>query len=195
VRAWIAETIWVNAGIVLLEREITRMLTVLEGKAWHDQRLDLEVKDAMDQDPVFEAIVIWIRQNPRFEGTQTKLLGELSKIAKKYGVDTQSKAWPKGAAQLSRRIGELIPLLFKAGVHVEIGRKPGGHRFIVLATQTGSEDRPKNSDDAGQAPSHPASNDKSHHPKQLRQSDNGGGDIFEKLKKPNENKGQDDGRH
>lgn len=182
VRAWIAETIWDRAGIVLLEKDITRMLTVLEGKAWHDQRLDLELKDAMDQDPVLEAVVIWIRENPRFEGTQTKLLGELSKIGKKYGVDMRGKAWPKGAAQLSLRINKLIPLLLKAGVEVEIGRKAGGQRFIVLARKEKETDIPKGCDDADQAASHPASADKSHHPKPLRHSDDGGGDVFEKLK-------------
>ena len=126
-----------------------------------------------------------IRENPRFEGTQTRLLAELSKIGKKYGVDMQSKAWPKGAAQLSQRINKLTLLLLKAGVEVEIGRRAGGQRFIILARKHDITDMPERSDDADPAASRSASADNSHHPKQLRLSDDGDGDVFERLKKPN----------
>jgi len=46
-------------------------------------RVGLDLKDAMDQDPVLEAIIIWGEENERFEGTATKLLSVLTKIAKK----------------------------------------------------------------------------------------------------------------
>ncbi len=161
VRAWIGETMWEGSGIVLLEKEITRILTVLEGKAWHDQRLEWDLKDAMDQDPVLEAVVIWSEKNRSLETTQTKLLQELTKTAKKYGVDMRSKSWPKGPAQLSLRISQLIPLLLKAGVQAEIGRKSGGQRFVVLTKISKATERCMGSDDAGQAASPPASADTS----------------------------------
>ena len=164
VRAWIADFVWEEAGLVLFEQEITRLLAVLEGKAWRDQRLDLELKDAVDQEPLLEAIMIWISSNHRFEGTSTKFLRELRKTARKYGVDTQSRAWPKGPAQLSRRIGELTRLLEKAGVAVKIGRRPGGERYIILAGGKGG-------DDDGKPPSQAPSIDKSHHPKPLHSPD------------------------
>lgn len=192
VRAWIGEFFWEQTGMVLRERGITQTVIVLEGKAWHDQRLDLELSAAMDQEPVLEAAVIWMNQNPRFEGTQTKLLEELGKIAKKYGVDTQSQAWPKGPAQLSRRISELESLLKKAGVAVTIGRKPGGDRFVVLDKVKAGEEKPKEGDDVGTTPSQPASVDKSHHPKMLRRCGGGDGDVFIKLAQLGETKGQDD---
>ena len=74
------------------------------------------------------------------------IFAELRKPAKKYGVDIRSRAWPKGPAQLSRRIGELTRLLEKAEVNVEIGRRSGGERYIILA-------REKNGDDDGESPS------------------------------------------
>jgi hypothetical protein len=133
-----------------------------------------------------------MNQNPRFEGTQTKLLGELVKIAKKHGVDMQSPEWPKGPAQLSRRISELKSLLRKAGVAVTIGRKGGGERFIVLDKVKAAEDQPKEGDDTGTTPSQPASVDKSHHPKMLGRCGDGDGDVFIKLARQCETKGQDD---
>ncbi len=183
VRTWMAEFIWERKAIVLFEHEITRILAVLEGKAWHDQRLDLEVKDAIEQEPVLEAILIWLSSNRRFEGTSTKLLDELRKTAKKFGVDTQSRAWPKGPPQLSRRISELAHLLIKGGVTVEIGRRPGGERYIILARQEGR-------DDDGEPSSQAPSIDKSHHPKPLRSSDGSDAqdhsDVFNRLTQPNE---------
>ncbi len=183
VRAWIAEFIWKETETVLFEREITRFLAVLEGKAWQDQRLNLEVKDAVDQEPVLEAILIWLGINRRYEGTSTKFLQELRKTARKYGVDTQSRAWPKGSPQLSRRIGELRRLLEKAGVKVEIGRRPGGERYVLLDGQKGG-------DDDGEPPSQAPSIDKSHHPKALRSTDGrdvgNHTDLFDRLKQPAE---------
>ncbi|HOV77809.1 MAG TPA: hypothetical protein PLS24_07255, partial [Sedimentisphaerales bacterium] len=113
------------------------------------------------------AIVIWVNQDSRFEGTHTKLLGELVKVGQKHGVDTQSKAWPKGAAQLSRRVNDLVPLLRKAGVVVTTGRKPGGERFVVLEHVHLCQNMPEDGDDAEHTSSQAASVDKSHHPKQM----------------------------
>ena len=103
------------------------------------------------------------------------------KKANKYGVDTQSRAWPKGPAQLSRRIGELKQLLNKADVEVGIGRQPGGNRYISLS-------RKKGCDDGGETPSQIPAIDKSHHPKSLQPPDGCDGkshsDLFDRLEKP-----------
>ena len=76
VRAWIAEFVWKRKTTVLLEREVTRIPWVLEGKAWEDRRTDLDVKDAMDQEPVLEALLIWLNEaeNQSYDGNCTKLL-------------------------------------------------------------------------------------------------------------------------
>jgi hypothetical protein len=182
VRVWVAETIWDKNEVVLSDREITQILTVLEGKAWHDQRLDWDLKDAMDQDPVLEAVVVWSEKKERFEGTPTKLLEVLSKTAKKCGVDMQGKTWPKGAAQLSLRLNKLLSPLLRAGVEVEVGRRPGGQRYIVLSNTAKAANSHKGCDDATQAASLATAIDKSHHPKSLQRSDDGGGDVFEKVK-------------
>jgi hypothetical protein len=159
-----AEFIWEATGIVLFDREINRLLNVLEGKAWQDHHSDPPVDDAVEQDPLFEALSIFLHDRT-FNGKSTKLLTELRKVAKLQGVDVLANAWPKGPAQLSRRIAELAPLLSKAGVMVEIGRKAQA-RFIKLSTE-------KPCDDAGGQPSQSTSLDKSHHPQTLQRPNDG----------------------
>lgn len=162
VRAWIAVFIWERAQIILLDREIDRILNILEGKAWLDQRRDLELCEAIEQDSVLEAVLVFMESEAVFEGTMTKFQRELAKTAKRAGLDVRSKNWPKGAPQLSRRIGSVELFLNKAGIKVERSHKSSERKLRLEKTTTKSPPLP---------PSQGPSLDKSHHPKGQRQND------------------------
>jgi hypothetical protein len=172
VKAWIAEFIWHQSGIVLAEREIDRIVTVLVGKAWHDPRHDIELTDAMDQDPLLEALLILMHEHAIFDKTCTALHTALDQVAREAGLDTKDRLWPKGAPQLSRRIEELKPLLKRGQVTAVLGRRSGGFRFVKL-----TRDPPSGGDAAG--PPLPPPVDNSHHPAKIHRHDDGD-DVFRK---------------
>lgn len=163
VRATITGFAWDNAGLVLHAQELNRLLRVLESRAWMDQRTEIELEDAIDDDPLLEGLLILLA-SPESNGsvrlTATKLLQALNKKARLSGVDTDHHAWPKAPTQLSRRLGKLDPLLLKAGISVQRGRDSGGVRFVHLS-------RGHPCDDIDSAASQPPSIDNSHHPKTL----------------------------
>ena len=165
VRAEIAEFVFRETGHVLFDQEITRILSVLEGKAWKDQRIDIDLKQALDEEPLVEALFIFLHQSEtegRFLGPCSKLLLALTKIGRKNGADTRSKTWPKGAAQFSFRLGQLEHLLAKCGITVTRGRQPGGGRYVKLESNFRCDGDPMGTPQ-------PSSVDSGHHPKSLRQ--------------------------
>ncbi len=180
VRAEIAEFVFQSAGIILFDQEITRILYVLEGKAWKDHRIDIELQQALDEEPLVEALFIFLHQpetEGRFQDSCSKLLTALTKIGRKNGVDTRSKAWPKGAPQLSGRLGQLEALLAKCGIKVARGRFVGGARYVKLESNF-------TCDGGKQTPSQTSSVDNKHHPKTLRiidARDGAGGDVFDRI--------------
>lgn len=182
IKAWVAEFVWGQSGIILAEREIDRIVTVLVGKAWHDQRNDITVTEAMDQDPLLESLLILMQEHAVFDKSCTALKEELDRVARANGIDTKDRLWPKGAPQLSRRIEELKPLLKRAGVTAELGRRSGGMRFIKLKCEKVS-----GGDVAGPPPA--PSIDNSHHPNDIHRHDDSDGDfrkkLFDRLRPPN----------
>jgi hypothetical protein len=175
VRAEIAELVFHKRGLILFEHEIRRILCVLEGKAWREQRYDLDTVQALDAEPLVEALYIYLHQpevNGRFSGTCTKLLSDLKKVAVKNGVDIACDAWPKGPARLSFRIGELTKLLEKFKITAKRGRANGGAKCVLIKS-------PFRRDAGAKAASQPATSDNSHYPKDLRVR--GGGDDGSKL--------------
>lgn len=174
VKAWIAEFTWNESGIVLAEREIDRIVTVLVGKAWHDQRNDVELTEAMDDDPLLEAIMIFMHEHAIFDKNATALIASLDQVARAAGIDTKDRLWPKGASQLSQRIGKLKPFLQRAGITAELGRRTGGHRYIKLT-------RHKQNDGTVAEPPPSPSVDNSHHPIDIHRHGDGDGDSRKKL--------------
>lgn len=161
-RAWIAQFIWDRSQRILLDREINRILNVLEGRAWQNHRVDIEIYEAIEHEPVLEALLLFLDRERRFEGTMTQLMQCLKKAARRAGLDVRAGTWPRGTPQLSSRIRQLEHLLTRAHITVE-RRRDSYQRRIILKRQT--------SDDAASSPSQAASVDKSHHPQNLRRND------------------------
>jgi hypothetical protein len=166
---------------VLAEREIDRIVTILVGKAWHDLRHDAEMTEAMDADPLLEALCIFMHEHVVFDKSCTALKAELDQVARSAGIDKKDRLWPKAAPQLSRRIEELKPLLMRAGITAQLGRRTGGLRYVRLSKEKLS------GGDAARPPL-PSSVDNSHHPKKIHHQDEGDGDsrkkLFDQLRPP-----------
>jgi hypothetical protein len=174
VKAWIAEFAWERLKIVLGEREIERIITILHGKAWHDERTNVPLVEAKEQDPLLDALLTFMHDNAAFDKNCTALKAALGKVARKSGLDTRDRLWPKGAPQLSRRIGELKDLLETAGIDTEIGRRGNGVRYVKLT-------RKHTTADDTDAPPPGPSIDKSHHPKPLDRNDDSDGNARKNL--------------
>jgi hypothetical protein len=183
VKAWIAELVWAQSGIVLAEREIERVVMVLVGKAWHDLRNDVELTEAMDEDPLLEALMIFMHEHAIFDKSSTTLKASLDQVARSSGLDTKDRLWPKAAPQLSRGIEELKPLLKRAGITAELGRRTGGTRFVRLM-----QEKPSGGDAAG--PPLTPTVDNSHHPQEIHRHDDGDSEsrkkLFDQLRTPDQ---------
>ncbi len=181
VRAWIADFVWERSKDILQDREIDRILNILEGKAWRDLKRDLELFEAIEQDPVLEALIVLMHQFILFEGTMTKLMRQLVKVARKAGLNVRAKNWPKGTPQLSRRIGSFERFLTKAGITVERHRNSIERKIKLKMTVH---------DDPPSTPSPSSSVDKSHHPKSQRHRDASDSEkhaeLFAQLSPPEE---------
>ncbi|WP_254511400.1 hypothetical protein [Anatilimnocola floriformis] len=161
VSSWIAAFIWDRLKVVLAEREIERVVMVLIGRAYGDQRTNIALAEAIEQDPLLDALLVFMHQNAVFDKSCTALRAALNKVARAIGLDMRDHLWPKGVPQLSRRISDLADLLLVAGITTKIGRRGSGVRFVKLTRTTSA-----NGDDHETPPQGP-SVDKSHHPKPL----------------------------
>jgi hypothetical protein len=56
-RFWMADLIWEKAVLILNDHEMTCILNVLMGKACLDERTDIELHQAMDQDPLEQVFI------------------------------------------------------------------------------------------------------------------------------------------
>lgn len=162
VRAWIADFAWEAAKHVLQDREIDRIINILEGKAWQDRRRNLELEEAIEHDPVLEALLLLMENERTFSDTMTVLLKQLKNVATQAGLDVKSKNWPRGAPQLSIRMGNLERFL--AAANITTKRERSGYRRTITLEQ-------KRNDGASSPSSQGPSVDKSHHPKNERPSD------------------------
>lgn len=135
VREEIGAFVYDKANIVLLDREITRIQNILAGRAWNKPHPLRKPELVLDQSPTVEVIFLYLMGNNRsrsFDGTATKLITELKQVARKLGINTRSKLWLDGPAQLSRRLEEQRANLKVVGIRFERGRRSKGERYIKL---------------------------------------------------------------
>ncbi|SFN01699.1 hypothetical protein [Thermodesulforhabdus norvegica] len=85
--------------------------------------------------PVAAAIIALLEETPEWEGTPAELLECLEKMAEKEKINTRSKAWPKSANSLSRRLKEITSNLSDSGIILETGRDSSAHRRRYVRLQ------------------------------------------------------------
>lgn len=98
----------------------------------YNSSISLQNEEAINASGLATTIVMFMEGQDRWEGSPTKLLGELEGIAALEKVDMRSKMWPQGAQALLRRLKEVQSNLLKAGIKVSHGHAAKGRRFIAL---------------------------------------------------------------
>ena len=89
--------------------------------------------EAIQSNPVGEAIIKFMESNRKWDGTSTELLKELIKVAEEENINVSSSGWPKAANSLSRRLNEIKSNLQDIGISIQIVK--GKERKIIISKQ------------------------------------------------------------
>jgi len=115
--AFISKLAFDHNGTLLNGSELSAIVRVLQGKAFENYRPDAAACDLVERDPVPRAVARLMRGQPHWKGPASKLLTALRAAIADEGIDFhRDKAWPKGPAQLSRRLTQLHQSLEQLGI-------------------------------------------------------------------------------
>src|SRR5215204_3510068 len=102
-----------------------------------DEIIKLQNRSTLDGSPVAQAIIKFMEDRERFEGSSTELHKKLENIAEEIGVSiVRDKAWPKSARWLWRRIQEVVPLLVGVGIEASRERDEAGTTIALRRVPT-----------------------------------------------------------
>ena len=95
--------------VVLRDKQVTQIVRVLKGLAWRTRRAPLGLEETFDQDPLIEALysIVADESSKPFKGTISDLQTKLAEAARHLGINRNEQSWPKGPAQLSKRLTDL----------------------------------------------------------------------------------------
>jgi len=96
-----------------------------------------QVKEAIANHPVASAITVFMQEREEWGGRPSELLVELEKIAETEKINIKSKAWPKAANALTRRLSEVKTILSKTGIEITDNRE--ATKRCVLLTRKCAE--------------------------------------------------------
>lgn len=97
---------------------------------------------ALESEPVAEAVMQFMKQKARWQGTPTELLRLLDEMVSPRV--RQQKEWPKLANQLSGKLRRMADSLRKRGVGFE--RQHSGNRLIILTRMVEESREPEKAD-------------------------------------------------
>jgi len=121
-----------------------------------DANFETRNEEILTSNPVATAIAAMMEDQEDWEGSASELLTALDKLTAKLRVDTRSKAWPKAANSLGRRLNEIHPNLAAVGIAIRRGERTGDRRLITIrrvrAASIFSTDGPPGHDDADDDP-------------------------------------------
>lgn len=100
-----------------------------------DEVVKAQNQATLDGSPVAQAIMKFVRDEGDFSGTSSELHNKLKPVAERLGVE-RDKAWPKSARWLWRRIKEVLPVLFAAGIEARHGQTESGSTITLRETPT-----------------------------------------------------------
>lgn len=104
--------------------------------ASYTANLDAGVEVALEASPFGEALLKYMSQRMKWEGTATDLLDELEKRTPERSL--RSQAWPKSGKGAASALRRLAPLLRRMGIVVDLGhREAGTGRRIVMVDSSG----------------------------------------------------------
>jgi hypothetical protein len=116
------------------------------------RNINILTEEAIEAHPVATAIVIFMSNKGKWNGTITELYSELEKTATDCMIDTFSKIWPKAPNSLSRRLNEVKTNLRAKGIIIEgyLADTSTGLRGIsICKISSESSDRQKSTNHEG----------------------------------------------
>lgn len=95
-------------------------------------------EEALESNPIALAIIKLMNElvSNSWEGTITKLLWELNRVATRENINTYSKLWAKEANVLSRRLKEIKSNLEQVGINYVIKHHSEGKVITIINTNT-----------------------------------------------------------
>jgi hypothetical protein len=134
VRAWIARHCFRNTGELLLDREIDRIVNILEGEAFArrtcDGTGDEGLVRAVERDAVATAILRYMEERDRYCDGVGALFKTLDSTWGARSGGFQEK-WPGASWVFSHRLRECSALLQRAGLQVQLRRDNRGCRITI----------------------------------------------------------------
>lgn len=88
-------------------------------------------QEALDSNPVANAVILFMNQTDSFQGKISELLMELNAVAIQNGIDVKSPLWANEANVLSRRLNELKSNLNKEGIEFQVKHKTQGKIITI----------------------------------------------------------------
>lgn len=104
------------------------------GEAFLDAYLNNQSRaneEAVESNPVAAAVMKLMNDTNRWDGTVTRLLGELNRIAEKESINIHSRLWAKEPNTLSRRLKEVKSNLELLGIHYTIRHHSIGKKITI----------------------------------------------------------------
>lgn len=96
-----------------------------------------QVKDILEENPIGLAILAFMENQTKWEGTPGELLKKLEdeEFVKEHKIDTDAEKWPKAANWLTKRIMEIETNLEHEGVKFATKRVKGRRVITLLKTE------------------------------------------------------------
>jgi hypothetical protein len=116
----------------------------------YEQNVNRQNEAAIEASPVAQAVIKFMENRDKWEGTASELLSELETIAQdNLSINIKRKPWPQGPHVLWRRLQEVRPNLLAENISVERDRT-GSRRLIRLRRVVGESSQ--SSSPSGEAP-------------------------------------------
>lgn len=96
----------------------------------YNANINQQHEEAIEANPVGSVVMEFIKNQETWEGTPTELLEKLDAIADDLRINKKSKAWPKDARWVWRRVNEIAVDLEAKGIKTMRGKS--GERNITL---------------------------------------------------------------
>ena len=116
---------------------------------------ELATGEALEGSPVAKAMIDFMDDKDRWEGTNTELLSELESVAVRLKINMHTeKLWPKAANALSARLNEVKVDLAEVGITIDYIKHPRTRlkKIIIGKRSSASSDRPQGENHAQNGP-------------------------------------------
>ncbi|MCL6449561.1 MAG: hypothetical protein K6U04_15740 [Armatimonadetes bacterium] len=96
------------------------------------KNISIQNEAAISGHPVAAAVVAFMQEKGKWEGTAAELLASLEKAAEAERINIKSKTWPRAAHSLTRRLKEIRSNLLDVGIELTIERDDNNKSKVSL---------------------------------------------------------------